>query len=279
MKIDKRIIYAIILLFIIIVVDAIFIEPYRLIVTEINFDLFDGTDTKVKIILISDIHIDSQREGYLDEVVKKINEQNPDIVLIAGDSINGYGTELKKLEPLKALRSKFGAYAVLGNHDYGRWGCPISKNEIDMGNKVEQKLEYLGIEVLRNENRIIEINGKSFALIGLDDAWVCRSDYKKASENVSESMPKIIFMHNSKAIEPKEVKGKGLILAGHTHCGQIRLPFVTDFLIQREDFGHFAGGKGQVDNDTDMYITCGVTRGSWSIRFMTNPEISVINIR
>ena len=73
MRVDIKIIYAIILLLVIIAIDALFIEPYRLIITENNFDLFDGADTKIRIILISDIHIGSQRDGYLDEVVNKIN--------------------------------------------------------------------------------------------------------------------------------------------------------------------------------------------------------------
>ncbi|MBS3067109.1 metallophosphoesterase [Candidatus Micrarchaeota archaeon] len=278
MRVDIKIIYAIILLLVIIAIDALFIEPYRLIITENNFDLFDGADTKIRIILISDIHIGSQRDGYLDEVVNKINNLEPDIILIAGDSINHHEIELSRLAPLKKLRTRYGAFAVLGNHDYGWWGCPISQNEIEMSNKVEKRIEELGITVMRNENKIIEINGKRFALIGLDDVWVCKNDYKKASENVSDTLPKIIFMHNSKSIDPQQVTGKSLILAGHTHCGQIRIPFVTESLLVQGEFGHITGGKAQLDSDTEIYTTCGVTQGSMNIRFLTNPEISTISI-
>jgi len=282
MKNIRLILAALILLFFIILVDAVFIEPYNLKVTENDFDLFEGNDTNVKIVLISDIHIASQLDGYLENVVKKINEENADLILIVGDSINGQETELEDLEPLRDLKAKYGKYAVLGNHDYKKWQCPVPKSSLEMGDKTEKRLEDLGIKVFRNDNEILEIKGKKFALIGLDDAWVCKNDYAKASEGISKDIPKVIFMHNQEAIDLKLPKGKSAILAGHTHCGQIQIPFITQFLLKSNGFGEYGMGRVRVDEYTELYVTCGVTRGSTvagiAIRLFTNPEISVINI-
>ncbi len=239
-------------------------------VTENRFELLEGDNPPVRIVLVSDIHIGTQREGYLEEVVKRINSLQPDIVLIDGDSIEEKDSELEGLSPLAGIDAP--AYAVLGNHDYGAWGCPAFEG---VSGKVEARLEELGIIVLRNEHEMLDVRGSRFALIGVDDVWSCMNDYGTASKGVPDEMPKLVLVHNNLGVKPEEVKGPGLVLAGHTHCGQVRLPFITEF-VMGPGFGSVLGGRGRLDKDTEAYVTCGVTSGG--IRFFTNPEISVIEI-
>lgn len=273
-----QIVAILVMLGIVLFIDAAFVEPNRLVITQNTYNLFNSTDP-IKVILISDIHIGSQNKGHLENVVKVINEQNADLVLIAGDSINYDEKELEKLEPLKELKTK--SYAVLGNHDYGEWGCPIFSDSLELSNKVESRLENLGIEVLRNEHQIVTIKNKKFALVGLDDAWVCRNDYAKATENI-ENVPQIIMMHNQLAVNFNEVKENSLVLAGHTHCGEVRIPFITDFLffsiLKKSRFGDLVGGHYALTRGINLYVTCGVTKSTTGLRFFTNPEISVITI-
>jgi predicted MPP superfamily phosphohydrolase len=264
---------AIILLISFFLFDSLIIEPNNLTITHNDFDLSGGTNgSGIRIAFISDLHIGQQRAGYLEEVVGKINALEPDIVLIGGDSIEGDETELEKLGPLGALKPPYGTYAVLGNHDYGTWGCPTSS---ELADKVERKLESMNITVLRNENKVLDINGKKLALIGLDDSWVCRNDYTNASRGLDDSMPKIVLAHNQLSVEPADIKGKSVILSGHTHCGKVRIPFITQ-LVMGPGFGSVLGGRERLDNDTEIYVTCGVTGDG--MRFLSNPEISVINI-
>jgi len=252
---------------------AVFIEPNRLVTTQNDFDLFGGQDGTVKIVFISDIHVISQEPGYLEDVVGKINEQKPDLILIGGDVIEARESELDRLSALEDLKAPYGIYSVLGNHDYGVWGCPTDPS---LGDKVESKLESMNITVLRNENTVLDINGERFALIGLDDKWVCRNDYQNASRGIDALIPKIILAHNQISVEPSEIEGKSLILSGHTHCGQVRLPFITQAIMELP-FGHVLGGRERLDDDTEIYVTCGITRGV--MRFLSNPEISVMNVR
>jgi predicted MPP superfamily phosphohydrolase len=250
-------------------IDSLLVEPYRLTVTQNDFTLFDGRQN-VSVVLISDIHIGSQRQGYLDSVVERINALHPDIVLIGGDTIDADVSELAWLGPLGRLNATYGVYAVLGNHDYGWWGCGVSPA---LGDAVEEKLLALNITVLRNDNRVLDVRGARFALIGLDDQWLCRNNYTEASAGVPDGMPKVVLAHNQLAVDPSEVKGRGLLLFGHTHCGQVRLPFITQ-LVMGPGFGPDLGGRERIDNDTEVYVTCGVTSGG--MRFLTNPEISRI---
>ena len=267
----RRLFWTIFLIFdLLFAFDSFFIEPNILIVSHEDFDLLHANDgSRIKIAFISDIHIGAQRAGYLSDVVQKINEEKPDIVLIGGDSIDGSESEFGLLSPLKDLKPSYGTYAVLGNHDYGVWGCSVGS---ELADKLEDRLKRMNITVLRNENEKIDIRGGRFALIGLDDHWVCRDDYEKASEGTN-SLPKVILIHNTLSV--KKTDGDALVLAGHTHCGQVRIPYLTE-VIMGPGFGKNLGGRMSIDGHEE-YVTCGITSGG--VRFLSNPEISVIYLR
>jgi predicted MPP superfamily phosphohydrolase len=252
---------------------SIFIFPNLLTITHNEFDLFSGNGEMVKIAFISDIHVLFEKTGKLEEIVGKINEQKPDLILIGGDFIEGGENEFDALTPLAKLRAPYGVYGLLGNHDYGSWGCP---HDSSLADKLVSFLGSMNVTVLRNQNRVLDINGKRFALIGLDDDWVCRNDYGKASAGLDPGMPKIILAHNQLAAEPAGIEGKSLILSGHTHCGLINLPFITQAVLGPA-FGSDVGGRERLDDDTELYVTCGTTGGL--MRFLTSPEISVIDVR
>lgn len=254
------------LLFSFILIDILIIEPNNLTLTENTFDILDG-DHNIKIVFFSDIHIGQQRPGYLEEIVAKVNAQNPDIILVGGDNIDSRESELAGLEPLKGLRPKYGTFAVLGNHDYGKWGIGFPT---ELGDKVASKLDGLNITVLRNENQVLDINGTKIAIIGLDDEWMGLNDYKKASSGLN-NIPKIIVVHNQFAVNEVEVDKNSILLSGHTHCGQIRVPFVTDAIL-----GPMFGKLGGIYEygDGKLYVSCGVTSGK--VRFLAPPEISII---
>ncbi|MCI0503215.1 metallophosphoesterase [Candidatus Micrarchaeota archaeon] len=263
------------LFYFLLVVYALVYEPNNLIVTHESFDFLGGTNdtpNPVRIAFISDIHIGLQRNGWLDAVVDRVNGQEPDIVLIGGDVIESDASELERLAPLARLNATYGTFAVVGNHDYGLWGCGATNTTAD---KVVAKLESLGIDVLRNEHRIIGGNS-GFALIGVDDEWSCYDDYRAAAAGVPDAMPKVILAHNQDSVAQDAASGPGLILAGHTHCGLVRVPFITQAVLG-PGFGSVLGGRARLDDDTEAYVTCGITGGG--IRFLTSPEISVIDIK
>lgn len=248
-------------------------------ITENSFDLFDeniGANEKIKIVFISDIHTkDSvKKQGYVDDVIRSLNAQEPDLILIGGDTVDGQENELQMLEFLGKLKSKHGIYAVLGNHDYRDWDCKNPEN-VEYANRLEQKIEEQGIIVLRNEHKLLEINGQEFALIGLDSYWACQTDYEKAVQDAPEQ-PKIVLTHNQMSIHDKELKGRNLVLAGHTHCGQVRVPIITDIILKGTRFGDVIGGRASLENNNELYVTCGITPGA--VRLFAPPEISVIYI-
>jgi uncharacterized protein len=256
---------------------ALVYEPNNLVVTHTEFGLQGGKGSSggaalVRIVFISDIHIGLQRDGWLDEAVDRANAEKPDIVLIGGDVIDSDASELDRLAPLARLEAPLGKYAVPGNHDYGWGGCRGSNATVD---RVAARLEALGIETLRNRNVLIGNGSGSFALIGVDDDWSCYGDYPAAAESLPDDTPKVVLTHNLDAVRAADIHGPSVVLAGHTHCGLIRIPFITQAVLG-VGFGDVLGGRARLDDDTEAYVTCGVTGGG--IRFLTSPEISVIDI-
>ncbi|MDD5340071.1 MAG: metallophosphoesterase [Candidatus ainarchaeum sp.] len=249
------------------------IAPYDLEVTENNFSLFDGHGAPLKAVLISDTETTYDYPNYLDGAVALVNAQQPDIVFLAGDYVELDDGAWEKLGPLGNIRAKYGVYAVLGNHDYREWGC--SRANASYADKVAAKLESMGITVLRNDYRIIDAAGHRVAIVGIDDYWACRNDFRKAEQGISPAVPQIILAHNPVAFYGEELPAGALLLSGHTHCGQVRLPMVTDAITRVLGLGDTVGGRAKLGQH-DMYITCGVIPGG--VRFLTRPEISVLYV-
>ncbi len=245
---------------------ALFFEPFNLEVTENTFDLFDDSGV-IKVVLIGDTQDAYNHPEYFQRSITTANAQKPDIILIAGDVVE-ITDDWDKISLLGDLESKHGTYAVLGNHDYVSFNCN------NCTPKLVSNLESMGINVLRNENEILTINGQEFALIGVDDLWAGQSSYANASTSISPNMPKVILVHNQYSLKNQKLEGRNLILSGHTHCGLVQIPFLTDLFLRWNGFADVTRGREAVDEHTELYVTCGVTPGG--VRLFTRPEISVI---
>lgn len=246
------------------------VEPYNLQVTRTSFDFFESGGTPVKVVLISDVHGAYSDERYFERATWQINSLEPDLILISGD-ITGMPGEWEGLESLGNLQSGYGTYAVLGNHDYNDWDCTNPENYEFAGN-VTSRLEAAGVNVLRNEHVMLSLRNRTFSIVGVDDHWACMSNYSRASAGLPSTIPKLVLVHDSLAVANDSIIN-GLVLSGHTHCGQVNLPFITEYMIEERGFGTLPGGKGKI-NGSDLYISCGLTPGG--VRLFTRPEISVI---
>jgi predicted MPP superfamily phosphohydrolase len=246
-------------------------EPFNLQVTETSFDILEGNGD-VTVILLSDLHYIHLYPDHFQRVIDTVNSQNADLVLIAGDNADYLAGHWEKLRPLEGIRSRHGTYAVLGNHDYHSYNCDT---DVLCADRMEQEFEMLGINVLRNEHVMLDIRGEEFALVGLDDLWAGRTDYPEAVGGIPGGTPKLILAHNQNAVIGKDLGENALVLSGHTHCGQVRIPLVTDLLLSSTGFSEVTGGRSTLDG-TDIYVTCGANPDF--VRFLAPPEISVIRL-
>lgn len=245
---------------------SVFIEPNMLAVNHLNLK---SKDLKgLKIIFVGDFHVKKNQRKNLIRIVNKINEQNPDLILIAGDFVNGHNEkdsmpieEISK--ELSKLKSKYGIYSVLGNHDW--W---------QNGEKIKFFLEKNGILVLEDENSTIKIGNKKLCIIGVEDITTRKIEIEKAFKNASS--PSIFLTHSPDTFPLITNKKPDLVLAGHTHGGQVTIPFIGALVVPSDYGRRYAQGLIEENNKT-MFVTKGIGTSILPIRFNCIPEIVVIN--
>lgn len=261
-----------------------FIEPRRLVVTEQTIQFSTQPTEKIRIALISDFHLGPyKQEAWIKKVVEKVQTLSPDLVVMDGDFLLEKEAHPEYLAPLKDLRAKYGVYAVLGNHDYGEAESPGLMNKVFEGNErlqaVAKALTDAGAQILRNQSTEITLpSGKKFLLGGVDEYWTGRADIAETFRGKNASLSKILVAHNPDVIWKAAEQGIELMLAAHTHGGQIRLPFfgpvpnLPDALGQKYDRGLFQFGN------TQMFITSGLGETGPRARLLVPPEIALLNI-
>lgn len=268
-----------------------FIEPRRLIVNSVDLMVkrldpaFDG----LKVVMISDIHGGSNAvdDPMMAKVVARANEQNADLIVLLGDYVsetnNAIPPNLKMpmehvADGMAGLRAKYGVIAVLGNHD--GWYCDMC---------VRKELTRVGFTVLENEVAVIEHNGKKLRFLGLPDQMKVRNpaDYSAAARTalqptggggdvvVLEHSPDILpIITGNLSISP-DMK---LILAAHTHGGQVWLPIFGTPIVPSSYGQKYSYGRIR-ENNVDMFVTTGVGTSVLPFRFMMPPEIAVVTLR
>lgn len=179
----------------------------------------------LRVVQLTDIHVGPTiGRSFVEELVRRTNALEPDVVAITGDLVDGSVAELgPAVEPLGELRARHGVFFVTGNHEY--YSGPDEWIEY---------LESLNVRVLRNERVSIEHEGAVFDLAGVDD-WDADSfdghgrDLPKALEGLEEGRKVILLAHQPKQVEEAASMGVDLQLSGHTHGGQI---FPFNFLVR-----------------------------------------------
>lgn len=254
-----------ILLFIGLCYYSLFIEPDKL---EVNhYTIKDSALKGVKIVFASDFHIKPHQQKRLEKVVELINLENPNLVLSVGDFVSGHSKSMTMpiediAKSLGKIKSKYGFYTTLGNHD-GWYGADY----------VAKNLEDNRIKVLNNKNTSIQINNKTVYIAGIEDLMTGKPDIYKALENTKTP---VILLTHTPDIFPKLQQSVNLVLAGHTHGGQVRLPLLGPIFTASSYGDKYSKGLTTTKNGNKMITTKGIGTSILPIRFNCVPEIIVI---
>ncbi len=230
----------------------------------------------LRIVQISDLHYDEFSEpSYIAEVVRKVNTLKPDVVLMTGDFVSyapmppSFGA--RHSGPCAALLAEIECpirYAVMGNHD-GIVGAPI----------VTDALEMHGVEVLHNKYLPLEKDGARLWLGGTADVLEgnARIELAVPPKRIRRDEPVLIMVHEPDfADDVAQHGGVDLMLSGHTHGGQIRIPFMRPRVLppmgQKYIEGFFQIGP------TLLYVNRGIGTVGVPVRFLCRPEITVFTL-
>lgn len=223
--------------------------------------------TPIRVALLSDIHVGNigMRPARLAQIVRGVNAARPDLVVLAGDFVigeqkAGAATRALDLAPLAGLRARGGVYAVLGNHDH--WTDPAA---------IRQNLARAGVRVLENA----AIRSGPLALVGIGDRFSSHDDIARsvARADAVGGVP-LAFTH-SPDIAPDLPKRFQVVMAGHTHCGQVVLPWVGPLV--RTSRGHRLYDPryrcGRIDSaGRSVFVTGGVGSGTLPLRLGAMPD-------
>lgn len=265
------------------------IEPGRLVVTEstIEIEKLDPALDGLKIVAISDLHCGSNAVNAekLRDLLALANGQNPDIVVLLGDFVSEYegGTKLRMpldemTQNIRGLKARYGVFAVMGNHD-DWYDSELVKNAV----------QAAGYRILDDEIATLDINNTKLRLLGLRDhlrinSWKAFSEQTRHLIDTDGGSGDIIVLEHSPDVLPM-ITGElsispdtRLMLAGHTHGGQVWLPILGRPIIpssygQKYAYGHIR------DQGLDMFVTSGVGTSILPFRFLVPPEIAVITLK
>lgn len=223
--------------------------------------------------------------------IETLVELQPAAVLVSGDfiyhALPNPDVEMDKvIEVLKPLtEAKIPTYAVLGNHDYGH-----KPPQPELGDRVKARLEKLGVVVLENEAVQLSLLGNPASgsedplyLVGVGSLVAKNDKVSQALSQVPNNSPRIVMMHNPQSFKQFPEQTAPLAVAGHTHGGQMRIPFMPHWSWISLTQKHEVHGDGWIKNyggpGNQLYVNRGIGFSDVPIRINCRPEVTVFTLR
>lgn len=229
----------------------------------------------VRIALLTDLHSCDYGEGQAG-LLKAVAAEGPDVVLLGGDIVD----DDARMDPERAytaasaLAASWPTYYVSGNHEF--WS-----GEADA---IKTALEARGVTVLEGACVPVAVDGQTIQLCGVDDPAageaVWRAQLERAAAQADPDLFTILLTHRPERVEAYRGRGFDLILAGHAHGGQWRLPGVVNGLLAPDQglFPPYAGGRYELEGGT-LIVSRGLARESTRVpRVFNRPELVIIDV-
>jgi hypothetical protein len=220
----------------------------------------------LSVVHLSDVHYGMLHEnGRLSDLVRRVNELKPDMVVFTGDLVDAAVSHMEEMAgPLSALKASYGLFAVMGNHEF-----------FAGASRAEAIMKKAGIQVLRNELRVLP---GGLQVLGIDDPAAARSgeslpDFEGLIQGLEPGKPSLLLSHQPVHFEEAAAAKVGLQLSGHIHGPQLlpMIPLVKLFYPRMQGLFRMEGSY--------LYISRGVGTGGPPMRLGSPPEIVHITLR
>lgn len=271
----KKIFFGVIIAGLGLAIWSVFIEPGNVRFKEypIYVKNWPAELSGFSIAFITDIHVGSPHITLekMQSIVERTNALKLDMVLLGGDYviqgvIGGHSVLSKDIVAvLSKLRAKNGVFGVLGNHDW--W---------DDATRIHHEFDEQQVQILEDAAEYINVNSKGFWLAGISDYTEGAHDINKALSIDSRNDPIIVLTHSPDIFPdiPSQVR---LTIAGHTHGGQVYVPFLGRPIIPSKYGQRYAIGLIE-ENGKQLFVGSGIGTSILPVRFMTPPEVSILKL-
>ncbi len=223
----------------------------------------------MRVVHLTDVHVGPTTPNAItNRVVETVQGLGADLVVLTGDYVNASLFFVDRVSELAHALPK-PCVAVLGNHDH--WTDPI---------RITHALEAGGAKVLRNASTVVEGNGFSLPVVGVDDGRSGNADVDRAFSDVDERDRgrALVLSHFPNTADAIAKKGAPLVLSGHTHAGQVDLTRLTRY-VARLSGNPYLHGFHRVGARTDLYVSAGIGHSLEGLRSKrTRPEIAVFEL-
>lgn len=246
--------------------DTAWYEPQALQIEKISLPT-NSAGGQVRLLQVSDLHL-SSFNSYFAKVASQVADLKPDLIVLTGDYLEQERNIQGVLSFLKELKATHGVYAVQGNWEY--W----SRLE---GENLRRHFAGAGVKLLINERADLEINGRAISLFGLD--YPSSIDHlHQLQKEVDPQRFNLLLSHVPAFAHEQLNKHINLILSGHTHGGQVRIPFLPPLYLPRYS-GRFVSGFYQVSQHRiPLYVSRGIGTSVLPVRFLCRPEIGLFEL-
>ncbi len=254
----------------------VIVEPRWLEVTRTGLRLGRGWNSPIRVLHLTDFHASWLVPfSNIHRAIALGLAERPDLICLTGDFItfrSGFDVEAY-VSALRRLASARPTFAVLGNHDGGRWA--MERGGYPDHTAVERVLAAAGVRLLHNRSERVSVRGIDLTVVGVGDLWSEELEAAKAFRDATGQGPVLMLSHNP---DSKDVLGMfrwDLMLCGHTHGGQVMVPFEGPYFAPVADKRFVAGLRGW--HGRQIYVSRGV--GSLgSVRFRCRPEVSILEL-
>ena len=203
-----------------------------------------------------------------------------DLIAVTGDMVHTPAGIEPFLQLARSFQARDGVYAIFGNSEHKNGVRPYA---------FSQTLALNGIPPLMNRHVLLTRGESQMALVGVDDPVNDKDRLGDALEGIPPDLFTLLLMHSPDGVAEAVVRGVDVVLSGHTHGGQIRLPwygalYTHSHMGKRMSDGYYSRGRlrnaiGIRPGRTQLYVTRGLGVSGLALRFLTRPELTVITLR
>jgi predicted MPP superfamily phosphohydrolase len=227
----------------------------------------------IRVVQFSDVHLGFHYTSeHLSRLGAAINRLQPDVICFTGDLVDhalpSENETAAIIDALASMEAPLGKFAVLGNHDYYKNSAAVAK-----------LLSTGGFTVLLNAAALVKRNGSALWVAGLDDQWKGKPDIEKTLKQTSPDDFVLLLSHCPDIADMSVRYSVDLQLSGHSHGGQVRIPFYENRFVPKYAKKYVMGLYTLGDGKLQLYVNRGIGVSEYPIRFRCRPELTVFTLQ